>query len=165
LKIKKKAVVKTGRPPAAGERKALRKRIVLSNGNALEVPGLTDITADLEATQIGKVFSLPGPLVDQLRGAEAFKTTQSWALFRRPALLVRAESVGIADRMQAACDAKQTLITLLDGEKGAGKSMMLLQAMVTAFLKGWVVINIPEGIFVGGRDRKIADKVILQHRI
>ena len=32
------------------------------------------------------------------------------------------------------------------GERGSGKTVMLLQAMTMAFLKGWVVINIPEGI-------------------
>jgi small subunit ribosomal protein S29 len=145
LIIKKKVVVKSGRLPAPGERKALRKRIVLSNNNALAVQGLRDMTADLDATQIGTVLGLPGPLVDQLRVVEAFKTTQGWGLFRRPAMLARAESVDIANKMEAACKAKKTLSIILDGERGTGKSVMLLQAMATAFLKGWIVINIPEG--------------------
>jgi small subunit ribosomal protein S29 len=106
---------------------------------------MTDMAADLDTTQIGSVLGLPGVLIDQLRAVEAFKTTQGWGLFRRPAILVRAESVEIAEKMQAACEAKKTLITIFGGEKGTGKSVMLLQAMATAFLKGWIVINIPEG--------------------
>lgn len=145
LKIKKKAFVKTGRPPAPGERKAVRKRIVLSNSNALEVPTMVDMTAELDVAQVGTVIGLPGPLVDQLRAAEAFKTTQGWGLFRRPAMLVRKESVEIAKMIQEAQEAKKTPLTIIDGERGAGKSMMLLQAMATAFLRGWIVLSIPEG--------------------
>jgi small subunit ribosomal protein S29 len=145
LRIKKKIPVKTGRPPAPGERKALRKRIVLSNSNALEVSTMANMTPELDPAQIGVVLGLPGPLVDQLRAVEAFKTTQGWGLFRRPAMLIREESVEIAKTLQAAQDAKQTSVAILDGERGAGKSLMLLQAMATAFLKGWIVVNIPEG--------------------
>lgn len=145
LRIKKKAIVKTGRPPAPGERKAIRKRIVLSNSNALEVPTMVDMTAKLDAAQVGTVIGLPGPLVDQLRAAEAFKTTQAWGLFRRPAMLIREESVEIAKMIQEVQEAKKTSVTIIDGGRGAGKSMMLLQAMATAFLKGWIVLHIPEG--------------------
>jgi len=145
LKIKKKAFVKAGRPPAPGERKAVRKRIVLSNSNALEVPTMVDMTAELDVAQVGTVIGLPGRLVDQLRAAEAFKTTQGWGLFRRPAMLVREESVEIAKMVQEAQEAKKTPLTIIDGERGAGKSMMLLQAMATAFLRGWIVLSIPEG--------------------
>src|SRR5277367_6801803 len=123
LKIKKKALVKTGRPPAPGERKAIRKRIVLSNSNALEISTMADMTAELEAAQIGAVLGLQGPLVDQLRAVEAFKTTQCWGLFRRPAVLIREESVEIAKRLQAAQDMKKTSVTIIDGERGTGKSM------------------------------------------
>lgn len=145
LRIKKKAVVKTGRPPAPGERKAFRKRIVLSNPNALEISSLTDMTSELDSAQIGAVFRIQGPLIDQLRAVEAFKTTQAWGLFRHPAVLIREESVEIERRLQAAHDAKKTLVTIIDGEQGSGKSLMLLQSMATAFLKGWIVLNIPEG--------------------
>ena len=106
LKIKKKAFVKTGRPPAPGERKAARKRIVLSNSNALEVPTMADMTAELDTAQVGTVIGLPGPLVDQLRAVEAFKTTQGWGLFRRPAMLIRQESVEIVKLIQEAQDKK-----------------------------------------------------------
>jgi small subunit ribosomal protein S29 len=145
LRIKKKAVVKTGRPPAPGERKAIRKRIVLSNSNALEVQSLMDMTAELNTSQIGQVFGIPSPVVDQLRAVGAFKTTQGWSLFRRPTILVRDKSVELAMMMQSAADAKKTSRTIISGQRGAGKSTMLFQAMATAFVKGWIVLNIPEG--------------------
>lgn len=142
---KKKLVTKTGKPPMPGERKALRKRIVLSNTNALEVLDMVDMKGTLEDSQIGTVAGLPGAVVDQLRVVEAFKTTQGWGMFRRPGCLIRAESVEIVKIMDAAQAGKKTTTTILDGERGSGKSLMLLQAMASAFLKGWIVVNIPEG--------------------
>ncbi|KAG8525352.1 uncharacterized protein KY384_008996 [Bacidia gigantensis] len=41
---------------------------------------------------------------------------------------------------------------LIVGERGTGKTTMLLQAMTMAFLKGWVVINIPEALTIGHTD-------------
>lgn len=147
LRIKKKAFVKTGRPPAPGERKALRKRIVLSNTNALEVPGLLEMTPETvsDTKNIGQVAVIPGEVVDQLRAVEAFKITQAWKLFRAPSMLVREETVALANKMEEAATKKETNITILDGARGTGKSMLLLQAMATAFSKGWVVISLPEG--------------------
>jgi small subunit ribosomal protein S29 len=149
LRIKKKAIVKTGKPPAPGERKALRKRIVLTNPNALEVANMTDLSADIIADKefIGKVVGIPGPVVDQLRVVEAFKTTQGWNLFRRPGTLVREESVELAQLLQAAEEGKKTTVKVIDGVKNSGKSLMLLQAMAAAFTKGWIVISIPDGMF------------------
>ncbi|KAI9744069.1 MAG: 37S ribosomal protein S23 mitochondrial [Claussenomyces sp. TS43310] len=146
LKIKKKAVVKSGRPPAPGERKALRKRIVLSNTNALDVPNMVDMTPEavLDSAQTGKILGLPGILVDQLRAVEAFKTTQGWGMFRRPATLVRKETVEVAKMMQAAQEGKKTAVSVIDGGRGTGKSLMLLQAMAIAFTNRWIVLNIPE---------------------
>jgi small subunit ribosomal protein S29 len=168
LKIKKKAFVKTGKPPAAGERKAMRKRIVLSNTNALEVAGMRDLDSqmvdqlvrkedavldgallsvgEVQEDVVGTVIGLKGETVDSLRAVEAFKTTQGWGLFRRPGLLVREESVVLSRRMIQAVEEKKALRLVIDGEKGSGKSLMLLQAMATAFVKGWVVLNIPEGM-------------------
>lgn len=40
---------------------------------------------------------------------------------------------------------RKTVRRVLVGEKGSGKSMILLQAMTMAFLKGWTVVNLPEG--------------------
>ncbi len=173
LKIKKKAPVKTGKPPASGERKAMRKRIVLSNTNALEVKGMRDLdegaveemvsTKDVAEEEVlagalgmvggedggkdwvGKVVGLKGETVDSLRAVEAFKTTQGWGLFRRPALLVREESV-IVSRKLVEGEKVQGVRLLIDGERVTGKSLLLLHAMATAFLRGWVVVNIPEGI-------------------
>lgn len=144
--MKKKAPVKTGKPPMPGERKAMRKRIVLSNTNALQVEGLEDLSKDMEmAVHTGKVVGLPGEVVDSLRAVEAFKVTQGWSMFRRPALLIREESVFVTENMKRAEEEKAGLRLVIDGDRGTGKSLMLLHAMATAFARGWVVLNIPEG--------------------
>ncbi|KAL5345635.1 hypothetical protein ACLOAV_009389 [Pseudogymnoascus australis] len=146
LRIKKKAPAKTGRPPAPGERKAMRKRIVLSNTNALEVQGLQELSPEtmVDAAMVGKVVAIPGPVIDQLRVVEAFKNNQSWDLFRSPSILVRDETVTLAKKMLEAAAAKKTGSIILSGARATGKSMLLLQAMATAFTKGWIVISIPD---------------------
>ncbi|KFY84199.1 hypothetical protein V500_09506 [Pseudogymnoascus sp. VKM F-4518 (FW-2643)] len=146
LRVKKKAPVKTGRPPAPGERKAMRKRIVLSNTNALEVQGLQELSPEtmVDAAMVGKVVAIPGPVIDQLRVVEAFKKNQSWDLFRSPSILVRDETVTLAKKMLEAAAAKKTGSIILSGARATGKSMLLLQAMATAFTKGWIVISIPD---------------------
>ncbi|KAH6671358.1 mitochondrial ribosomal death-associated protein 3-domain-containing protein [Halenospora varia] len=176
-RIKNKPKEKTGKPPAPGERKAVRKRIVLSNTNAIEVAEMEDLTKEMidsglrrakkpmvhgeqplegmveapvperteeERRMVGKVVGLQGETVDGLRAVEAFKTTQGWGLFRRPGLLLREESVKLTKDMVAAAKEKESMRLVLDGPKQTGKSMMLLQSMANAFVKGWVVINIPE---------------------
>jgi small subunit ribosomal protein S29 len=146
--MKKKIPVKTGKPPMPGERKAMRKRIVLSNTNALQVEGLHDLSKDMEmAVHTGKVVGLPGEVVDSLRAVEAFKVTQGWGMFRRPALLIREESVAVTENMKYAEQQKGGFRLVIDGERGTGKSLMLLHAMATAFVRGWIVLNIPEGIY------------------
>jgi len=133
-----------------GERKALRKRIVLSNTNALEVDGMQDLSRDMSGRlekMVGKVVGLEGSTVDGLRAVEAFKTTQGWGLFRRPGVLIREESAELGRRMVGVEKGKETLRVVVDGAKGAGKSMLLLQAMATAFVRGWIVLNVPEGMF------------------
>ncbi|KAI9833460.1 MAG: hypothetical protein M1819_003618 [Sarea resinae] len=148
LKLKKKAFVRNaGRPPAPGERKAIRKRIVLSNINALDVPGMQDLTPEtmVNAELQGQVVGLPGPVVDQLRAVDAFKTTQSWGLFRKPGMLMRKESVELGKFIDGmAGNGKETMRRIFTGDRGTGKSIVLLQAMAMAFQKGWVVISIPE---------------------
>jgi small subunit ribosomal protein S29 len=149
LKIKKKAPPKpTGKPPAPGERKAFRKRIILSNSNALEVEGLQDIDEKVlvDEGMVGKVVGLPNEVVDQLRASEAFKITQGWGLFRRPAVLLRKESVMCSKMLEEAGKEKVTKRLVVDGDRVTGKSMVLLHAMATAFVKGWVVLTIPEGM-------------------
>jgi small subunit ribosomal protein S29 len=170
LRIKKKVPVKTGKPPMPGERKAMRKRIVLSNTNALEVQGMRDLEKALleqmvesggsaqgeakdgavvaqggENAIVGSVVGLEGKTVDSLRAVEAFKATQGWGLFRRPGLLVREESAVVSKKLVGAEKEKKAVRMVFDGEKGTGKSLMLIHAMATAFVRGWVVINIPEG--------------------
>lgn len=143
----KKDKAEKGKSPLPGERKAYRKRITLSNDNAIAVPWLTELgPADLaDAQNITKIMSLPEEVQDQLRASEAFKTTQCWGMFRKPSLLVRKETVELANKMQAAAEEKNTLRLVVTGEKVAGKSMMLLQAMTHAFLNNWIVIHFPEG--------------------
>jgi small subunit ribosomal protein S29 len=184
LRIKKKPPPKTGKPPQPGERKAMRKRIVLSNTNALEVPGMRELDKGLvgewekgirdarrhaeqgdwvlegamgmaaregakegEAKNgegvVGHVVALQGQTVDSLRAVEAFKTTQGWGLFRRPGLLIREESVMLSRKLIQAEEGNLRLV--IDGERGTGKSLLLLHAMATAFVRGWIVINIPQG--------------------
>ncbi|KAL2072627.1 hypothetical protein VTL71DRAFT_11970 [Oculimacula yallundae] len=170
LRLKKKAFVKTGKPPASGERKAIRKRIVLSNTNALEVRDLVDLNGKMVdeiadnagaarggpeslaaavlgaggGKYVGQVVGLNGVTVDSLRAVEAFKTTQGWGIFRRPALLIREETAVMNKMLMDAGSRKETLRLVVDGAQGTGKSLMMLTAMASAFVKGWVVINIPE---------------------
>ncbi|KAI9843196.1 MAG: 37S ribosomal protein S23 mitochondrial [Sclerophora amabilis] len=149
LRIKKKPVVKSGRPPAPGERKALRKRIVLSNPNALEVKEIQDLDAESIAVDSigalkGRIVSIPGESVDQLRAAEAFKPSQRWGRFRRPGTLMTKESVAMGKILEDVEGGHKTARRVITGEKGTGKSMLLLQAMAMAFRKGWIVISVPE---------------------
>ena len=119
--MKKKKPVDRPRPPPIGERKALRKRIVLSNPNALEVEGMRDLSAEnmTDSRLRGSVVGLPVSMLDQLRAVQAFQTKQGWSIFRRPGTVVR----------------------------GAGKSVHLLQAMAMGFLKNWVVFTVPDSKF------------------
>lgn len=146
-KFKKDKVADKGRPPLPGERKAYRKRITLSNDNAIPVPWLTDLApADLTKPEnTAKILAIPEETQDQLRASEAFKPTQCWGMFRKPAVLVRKETVDLVNRMQNSVNKKQTLRLVVSGDKVAGKSMMLLQAMTHAYLNNWIVIHVPEG--------------------
>lgn len=136
----------TRKAPAPGERKAIRKRIVLSNTNAFEVEGVQDLSADSFANEasLGTIVGLPGTTVDSLRAIEAFKTSQGWGYFARPTTLVRAETLELARHIKNT--EGTTMRRLLVGERGSGKSVLALQAQSMAFLNGWVVIHIPEGM-------------------
>lgn len=148
LRIKKSVREKTGKPPEPGERKALRKRVVLSNTNALVVPGLGDLSAEnmAQETSRGKVLGFPSASIDALRAIDAFKPRQGWSFFRRPAALMRKEAVDVAQLVQRVHSSQEPHTTrkIIVGERGSGKSTLLLQAMAMAFLKGWVVISLPE---------------------
>ncbi|ERF77132.1 hypothetical protein EPUS_07673 [Endocarpon pusillum Z07020] len=135
-----------------GERKALRKRIVISNTNALEVQGLRDLNVKnmVDETQIGQMLALNEELLDHLRDVRAFKPTQNWNMFRKPSTLMRRESVEMGRTILdvsagQAEERPRTVRRIIAGERGTGKSLMLLQAMSMAFLNDWVVINVPEG--------------------
>ncbi|KAG0650586.1 hypothetical protein D0Z07_2769 [Hyphodiscus hymeniophilus] len=122
--MKKKVVVKSGKPPMPGERKAMRKRIVLSNTNALQVEGLEDLSKDMDmAAHTGKVVGIPGDVVDSLRAAEAFKVSQGWGMFRRPALLIREESVKITESLKRSEEEKKELLLVVDGERGTAQEL------------------------------------------
>lgn len=144
---KKGAAIVPAKKAAAGERKAFRKRIQLSNNSALAVPGLTDIAAGTMALEenAGKMFGIPDAVVDQLRSLEAFKTTQTWSLFRRPHFLVRKETIELIKKLEESVAKKEAFKGVLTGTKLSGKSMAMLQAMSYALLNNWAVIHIPEG--------------------
>ena len=151
-RIKRKRVERP-KPPAVGERKALRKRIVLSNTNALEIDNMEDLSPGnmIAEDRVGQFLGLNGPLLDQLREAKAFKTTQNWNMFRRPATLMRKETVDIGRLVAEVSDgvANQgpgtaTVRRIITGEASTGKSLLLLQAMGLAYMNKWVVLNIPE---------------------
>jgi small subunit ribosomal protein S29 len=149
-RIKKKARREKLRPPAVGERKALRQRIVLSNTNALEVSGLQDLTVEnmVDSRLRGQVLGLPVPLLDRLRAVQAFRPPQGWSLFRRPTTLVRRETLELARLVEkiSGCEEKgKTITKIITGGRGTGKTVYLLQAITMAFLKNWVVITVPEG--------------------
>lgn len=141
----------SGKRPAPGERKALRKRIVLSNNNALEVSSLKDLSKAnvLSEANEGLVMGLPEPVVDSLRNVDAFKTTQGWSFFRRPAVLMRREAIQLVQLFKKAEEAaaggdKKTIRRIITGERMSGKTTLLLQGLSTAFLRQWFVINLPE---------------------
>ncbi|KAI0596621.1 mitochondrial ribosomal death-associated protein 3-domain-containing protein [Biscogniauxia sp. FL1348] len=144
---KKKRPQEKFKSPGPGERKAFRKRIQLSNDNALEVRGLPELTPErmTDPESGGTVHKIPVAVVDQLRGSEAFKSSQNWKLFRSPHTLVRDETVELAKLMSEAVEKKETLRLVITGDRGSGKSILGLQALATGFMNKWIVVNIPEG--------------------
>ena len=128
----------------------MRKRVVLSNTNALEIPNMRELNADnvSDAELRAKVTGIPGRVVSQLRAVEAFKSVQSWALFRAPGTLMRTETLQLGKIFEDVTSKRggsKVARKVLVGARGSGKSIHLLQAMTMAFLKNWIVINIPEG--------------------
>ncbi|KAJ6147651.1 hypothetical protein N7497_009633 [Penicillium chrysogenum] len=129
---KKKVADRGGRPPAVGERKALRKRIVLSNPNALEVEGMLDLSPEtmVDSRLRGTVLGLPVPMIDQLRAVQAFKPKQGWSIFRRPGTVLRRDTIEMG-----------RLFEQISGEGDAAKKG---KAMAMGFMKKWAVITIPD---------------------
>jgi small subunit ribosomal protein S29 len=153
-KSKKAAAADTGKRPAQGERKALRKRIVLSNNNALEVTSLKDLDKNnvFNEENEGKVMGLHPDTVDALRAVEAFKPRQGWSLFRRPAVLMRKEAVQLAKMFKEVEESsqgqqKKTIRRILSGDRMSGKTTLLLQGLAMGLVKQWFVINLPEGMY------------------
>ncbi|KAL7927652.1 mitochondrial ribosomal death-associated protein 3 domain-containing protein [Trichoderma austrokoningii] len=144
---KKKQNIVPVKKPGPGERKAFRKRIQLSNNSALPVSGIESLEAQTMAKgeSSGKMFAIPDEVVDQLRALEAFKTTQTWNLFRKPHVLVRKETVELMGQLEASVVNKEAVKCVLTGSRLSGKSLTLLQAQSYALLNEWVVIHIPEG--------------------
>lgn len=149
-KFKKKKEITRGKAPKPGERKAFRKRVVLSNNNALPVRGLDVMTTArlVDQEEAGHVLKIPDHLIDRLRAIEAFKSSQTWEFFHSPHMLVRPETVHICERLSQSMSEGKTARMIISGEKAAGKSMTLLQAQVYALLQNWVVINIPESMWL-----------------
>ncbi|KAL3463128.1 mitochondrial ribosomal death-associated protein 3-domain-containing protein [Aspergillus heterothallicus] len=147
---KRKKPVEKARPPPVGERKAIRKRIVLSNPNALEVDGLQELSEEtmVDSRLRGTALALPVPMLDQLRAVQAFKPKQGWSIFRRPCTILRRETLSLGrefDGISGNGKRKGSVIKRIIGGPGkSGKSVLLLQAMAMAFLKNWVVFTIPE---------------------
>ena len=156
LRLSKNKREVTGRPPAPGERKAARKKLVLSNTNALEVKGLQELNRENgKAAKIaeleGKVVALTDANVSALRTLEAFQHTQGWSLFRRPATQVRKETVEVAKALEEVEGgeegaAKKVVKRIVFGKQGSGKTVLQMQAMALALNKGWVVVHLPNGM-------------------
>lgn len=134
------------KPPPVGQRKGERRRIVLSNTNAVPVQEHAKLTKDsaTETANVGQMLALDGPLLDQLREAKAFKTTQNWNLFRTPSTLFRQETSELGFDFEDVQNEKVTVKRLVAGPKASGKSIYLLQAMSMAYLNEWVVLNVPD---------------------
>lgn len=136
-----------------GERKALRKRIVLSNPNALEIEGMLELSPEtmVDSRLRGTVLGLPVPMIDQLRAVQAFKPKQGWSIFRRPGTVLRRDTIEMGrlfEQISGEGDAAQkgkVVKKIVTGMKGSGKTVHLLQAMAMGFLKKWAVVTIPDG--------------------
>lgn len=128
----------------------MRKRTVLSNNNAVEVKGIQNMTSESIANKEseGQIFNLPGHLIDRLRAVEAFKSSQNWNLYLKPCTLIRRATLeygGLIEEISKENAIKKTIRRVIVGERGDGKSIILLQVMAMAFLKDWIVINLPDG--------------------
>lgn len=141
---------------APGERKAMRKRIVLSNPNALEVEGMNDLSVEtmVDSRLRGTVLGLPLPMIDQLRAVQAFKPKQGWSIFRRPGTVLRRDTIEMGRLFEEISGETENhkkgkvVKKIINGTKGSGKSVHLLQAMAMGFLKNWVVITVPDGEYL-----------------
>lgn len=154
-RVKSKGAPAKAKRLTPDERRALGRRIVLSNANALEVSGMQDMTATnvTEPGRVGQVMGLPMPLVEKLREQQTFKPTQNWNLFRRPATLIREETVEMAKLIaqiskKEGASSKTAAAMVVDGARGTGKSIHLTQAITLGLLNDWIVVSMPDGEFI-----------------
>jgi small subunit ribosomal protein S29 len=83
----------------------MRKKLSLTNVNAIEIKDLKDLTPD-NASQDrlaplhARMMGLQQATVDSLRALEAFRHTQAWSFFRRPATLVRKDTLLMAGKIE-----------------------------------------------------------------
>ncbi|BCR87615.1 mitochondrial 37S ribosomal protein mS29 [Aspergillus chevalieri] len=147
-KMKRKKPVERTRPPPIGERKALRNRIVLGNPNALEPADMQNLSVENmgDPRVRGTVVGLPVSMLEQLRSVHAFKKSQRWGLFRRPATFMRKEALEMGRLFEKISGEEHGKVVkkVITGKVGSGKSVFLTQAMAMGFLKNWVVLTVPE---------------------
>ncbi|GAM89265.1 hypothetical protein ANO11243_073020 [Dothideomycetidae sp. 11243] len=125
--------------------RAQRKRVVLSNPNALSVTDMQELSVkNALSSEEGTILTLSNESIDALRSAEAFKHNQGWNLFRQPSTLVTNQAREVAALIEGINQDRNTHKEVVVGDKGAGKSVLALQAMAFALQAGWVVIHIPE---------------------
>ncbi|KAI1036521.1 hypothetical protein LB503_002919 [Fusarium chuoi] len=70
-----------------------------------------------KAESAGKMFAIPDQVVDHLRALEAFKTTQTWNLFRKPHVLQRKETVELMKKLELSAKEKKALKCVLTGSQ------------------------------------------------
>ncbi|KAJ1034959.1 hypothetical protein NDA18_000565 [Ustilago nuda] len=81
-----------------------------------------------------KTFGLPQELEREL-------ATQP-----KPRSLVRQQTLDVLDKLDAAAKDNKGTSIILDGSRGSGKSMLLVQCIAYALDDGWVVISVPRAI-------------------
>ena len=156
LHLKKNVRVSNAKPPAPGERKAVRKRIVLSNTNALEVPGLQDLTADKLERHDGKTVVLDGYRGTGAGGRQSHSGRSESAggvqAYSRMELV--SETCELGERRDGEDGDRPSRMPLVKAGRRSERSYSvrqvavracsLLQAQAMAYLKGWVVVHFPE---------------------
>ena len=146
LKLAKNKRALTSRPPGIGERREQRLKVVLGNGNALEVPGLGELNVDvLRAADglggsVGEVVKLGEEVTAAMKTLGAFAPRQGWHQFRSPpATLVRRQTAELAGLLHEE-GAQRVIIT---GPRLSGKSVLLMQTAAAAWLSGNLVLLLP----------------------
>jgi small subunit ribosomal protein S29 len=119
----------------------------------MEVSGLPTLSIEeiSNSAAFGKVMAIPGQVVDSLRVLGAFKRSQGWSNYRRPAFLMTEKSSelreAIVDITRDNRNGDSQILSMrriIHGPKKSGKSVLLLQAMTMAILNEWFVFNIPQ---------------------